>query len=142
MDGQQRRDEPVLPGDQSDERRHLRRQRCTDCDVHPTAWTFGGIGLKLVGQKGHTTIKEEIDLGATAPYTVHGNTIHLGPGSYKLIHVSTTLTTNGKTASVRLPNTHVATPGNDVGYNCTPRVLHLEVAAGASSVTLTLARSR
>jgi len=105
-------------------------------------WTFSGIGLKLVGQKGHTTIKEEIDLDATAPYTVHGSTIHLGPGSYKLIHVSTVLISNGVSKSIRLPNTSVATPGNDVGYTCTPRVLHLEVAAGASSVTLTLARSR
>jgi hypothetical protein len=105
-------------------------------------WTFGGIGLKLVGHKGRTTIKEEIDLESTAPYTVHGSTIHLGAGSYKLIHISTVLISNGKSKSIRLPNTSIATPGNDVGYNCTPRVLHLQVAAGASTVTLTLARSR
>lgn len=105
-------------------------------------WTFGGIGLHLVGRRGSTTIKEEIDLDATAPYTVRGATIHLGNGHYKLIHVHTTLTTSGKTASVNLPNTNVATPPKDVPYRCTPRVLHLTVTAGLTNVTLTLRRGR
>ncbi|MFN8224216.1 MAG: hypothetical protein U0R50_13330 [Gaiellales bacterium] len=107
-----------------------------------TQFTFGGIGLVIVGHRGSTTIKEEVDLNATAGYTVRGSTIHLGPGSYKLVHVHTTLTTAGKTKSISLPTFSLATPGKDVPYSCTPRRLRLTVVAGRASVPLTLARER
>ena len=35
-------------------------------------FSLGSIGLHLVGTKGQTTIKEEIDLQSEAPYTVRG----------------------------------------------------------------------
>jgi hypothetical protein len=103
---------------------------------------FGSLGLHLVGTKGQTTIKEEIDIEASAPYHVVGRNLALGAGTFKLTYIDVILITHGRQAIVHLPNQSTATPRQTLAYSCTPSALHLHVAAGAAGVTLTLHRER
>ncbi len=108
-------------------------------------FTFGSLGLKLKGRKGATTIRQEIDMQAVAPYTVHGSQLRLGPGSYKLRYISVVVnTSSGSTIPLRLPNTGVRTAARSFPYSCTQNTLRLRVLAGATgvAVTLTLQRDR
>lgn len=106
--------------------------------------TVGSLGLKLTGRKGATRLKQEIDIEAVAPYRVEGSRLALGRGTYKLIYISSVITTSsGVTVDVDLPNTHTSTPPHSVPYSCTPSALRLRVAVGASGgVTLNMRRDR
>jgi hypothetical protein len=106
--------------------------------------TVGAIGLKLTGRKGATRLKQEIDIEAVAPYRVAGSRLALGRGTYKLVYISSVITTsNGATVAVDLPNISTATPPSSVPYSCTPGTLRLRVSAGArGGVTLTMRRDR
>ncbi len=125
----------------------------TTGDIHVTSgalsatfargrFSLGSIGLHLVGTKGQTTIKEEIDLQSEAPYTVRGTSIVLGRGTYKLVYINVVLTTHGKSKQVNLPTHALSTPGHSLSYSCTPNVLQLHVPVGARTVTLTMRRDR
>lgn len=106
-------------------------------------YTFGGLSLMLVGKLGHTTIKEEVDIEATAPYTVRGTRIALGKGTYKLHYVHVKLILPGATKTIRLPDQALDTPPSSVAYRCTPRTLRLSVPTlSGSGVTLALQRER
>ena len=107
-------------------------------------FTFGGIGLELTGRKGGTTIKEQVDMEAVAPYRSRVGRIALGAGSYKLRYVNVELIlASGVSAPVRLPNQSVGTPPRTLPYTCTPRTLRLNVPTPAGgTVTLTLRAER
>ena len=107
-------------------------------------FTFGGIGLELMGRKGRTSIKEQVDMEAVAPYRSRGGRIALGEGSYKLQYVSVVLVlAGGISTPVRLPNQSVDTPAQTVPYTCTGRTLRLHVPTPAGgAVTLTLRAER
>ena len=109
-----------------------------------TTFTLGGLGLHLVGKLGGTTIKEEVDIEGVSPYRVHGSRLGLGRGSYKVHYVRATITVQGRTKPLRLPNSSIATPPSSVPYSCTPRVLQLAVAPGGvgGGVSLALRRER
>jgi len=109
-----------------------------------TTFTLGGLSLGLVGKLGQSTLREVVDIEATAPYRVRGNRISLGRGTYKIHYVSAKLTQRGRTTALRLPNSAIATPASAVPYSCTARVLHLTVAPGGTGrgVSLALQRER
>ncbi len=105
--------------------------------------TVGSLGLQLSGRNGATTIDQEIDIAAVAPYRVSGSRLALGKGTFKLVYIrSVIVTSRGITVPVRLPPQRVRTPPSSVAYSCTPRELRLRVAAGASGVTVTFRRDR
>jgi hypothetical protein len=106
-------------------------------------FAFGSIGLHLKGSKGGATIKQELDIQTTAPYTTRAGQLRLGPGSFKITYISTVIkTSSGTTVPVRLPNIGNRAPRMSLAYTCTPSLLHLHVPAGAAGVTLTLRRDR
>jgi hypothetical protein len=109
-----------------------------------TTFTFGGLSLHLVGKLGRSTLREVVDIEAEAPYHVRGSHVDLGNGTYKIVYISAKLTRNGRTTTLRLPNSSIATPPSAVPYSCTPRVLHLQVSPGDTGhgVTLALRRTR
>jgi hypothetical protein len=105
-------------------------------------YTFGGLSLILVGKLGHTKIKEEVDIEATAPYTVRGTRIALGKGSYKLHYVHVQLIIPGGSKTIHLADQALDTPPSSVAYRCTPRTLRLTVPTTAGSgVALNLQRA-
>jgi hypothetical protein len=56
--------------------------------------------------------------------------------------VNAVLIQNGRQTNLRLPASSVRTPGSSVGYSCSPRVLHLAVAAGGTGDAVPLALQR
>jgi hypothetical protein len=105
--------------------------------------TVGSLGLRLTGRKGATTIKQEIDIAAVAPYRVAGSRLALGRGTYKLVYVSSVVVTSrGTVVPLDLPPQRRATPPSSVAYSCTPSTLRLRVAAGAAGVPITFRRDR
>ena len=109
-----------------------------------TTFTFGGVGLHLTGQLGRSMLREEVDIDASAPYRVRGSRLALGKGTYKIVYVNAKLTQNGRTTTLRLPNSSIATPPSSLPYSCTPSVLRLTITPGGtgSRVTLPLRRER
>jgi len=107
-----------------------------------TTFTFGGLSLMLVGRLGRSTLKEEVDIEGVAPFHVRGSHIDLGAGHYKIHYISARLIRAGRTTQLHLPSSSLATPSSSVAYSCTPRLLHLEVAPGGSSRSVTLALQR
>jgi hypothetical protein len=107
-----------------------------------TTFTFGGLSLGLVAQLGQSTLREVIDIEAVAPYRVRGSRLALGRGTYKIHYVSAKLTRSGRTTALHLPNSAISTPASSVPYSCTPRVLHLAVAPGGSTDSVSLALRR
>ena len=107
-----------------------------------TQFTFGGLSLMLVGTLGRSTLKEEVDIEATAPYHVRGSRVVFGPGTYRAHYVSAVLIQNGRQTNLRLPASSVRTPGSSVGYSCSPHTLRLAVAAGGTGDAVPLALQR
>ncbi|HET9243626.1 MAG TPA: hypothetical protein VFN99_09280 [Gaiella sp.] len=134
--------------------RYLRAINPTTTDVRATSGalsatfdratlTVGSLGLRLTGRKGATTIKQELDVAAVAPYRVNGGRLALGRGTYKLVYVrSVVITSSGVTVPLDLPAQRRATPPSSVAYSCTPGTLRLRVAAAAGGVTVAFRRDR
>jgi hypothetical protein len=107
-----------------------------------TQFTFGGLSLMLVGTLGRSTIKEEVDIEASAAYHVRGSRLVFGAGTYNAHYVSAVLIQNGRRTNLRLPASSIRTPGSSVAYSCSPGMLHLAVAAGGTGDAVPLALQR
>ena len=134
--------------------RYLRAINPTTTDIRVTSGalsatfargtlTVGSVGLRLIGRNSTSRLEQELDIQAAAPYRVDGARLALGRGTYKLVYISTVVTTSsGVVVPVDLPNQRRATPPTSVPYSCTPSTLRLRVAAGADGVQLTFRRDR
>lgn len=134
--------------------RYLRAINPTTTDIRATSGalsatfgrgtlTVGSLGLRLTGRTGSTTIKQEVDIAAVAPYRVNGSRLALGRGTYKLVYVSSVVvTSSGTVLPLDLPPQRRATPPSSVAYSCTPSTLRLRVAAGVDGVQITFRRDR
>lgn len=89
---------------------------------------YGGLGITLELKLGQSQLKEVVDIESVSPYTVRGNTLVLGKGSYKLtVHSAKLKTRSGAVVNVPVPNQAIETPGTSVAYSCTPSMLRWRV---------------